>query len=331
MIIRIPPPLFSIIIPVYNVSSYLKQCVNSVLSQTFEDYELLLINDGSTDDSGNICNYLASADSRIKTFHQNNTGLAGARNTGIKNAIGYYCIFLDSDDFWSCTNMLSELDAVIQSEPLDLICFSYTKMAKEKSHNFSIKNTDSLLDSYIYPQYLLSMVRLGVYTSSACMKVLKREIILSNLLYFEEKRLSEDIVWSAKVMLSAESIRYINKDFYTYRVREDSITQSVGTKHICDLFEILDQLISIFYSVKKDTILSTALSEYIAFQFCTLLVSIRLNTQDVKKNIKKASRYKWLLKFDGTSTVKIVSITNKLLGFNLMSKLLFYYFKLFIQ
>lgn len=91
----------SVIVPVYNVEKYLSRCINSILTQTFSDFELLLINDGSTDNSGEICDIYAQKDKRIKVFHKRNEGVSAARNFGIENAIGEWIIFMDSDDYFS--------------------------------------------------------------------------------------------------------------------------------------------------------------------------------------------------------------------------------------
>lgn len=93
-------PSLSIIIPVYNVEKYLKECVKSVLMQSIKDFEILLIDDGSKDSSGKLCDEIASTDSRIRVYHKPNGGLSSARNYGIDRALGEYIIFLDSDDFW---------------------------------------------------------------------------------------------------------------------------------------------------------------------------------------------------------------------------------------
>lgn len=91
-------PIISVIVPVYNVEEYLSRCIDSILAQTFTDFELLLINDGSTDNSGRICDEYIKNDSRIKVFHTKNFGVSSARNKGIENAIGKYISFVDSDD-----------------------------------------------------------------------------------------------------------------------------------------------------------------------------------------------------------------------------------------
>ena len=90
----------SFVLPVYNVMPYLERCVQSLVCQTYKDFEIILVDDGSPDDSGKLCDELATRDERIRVIHQENKGISGARNTGIDNATGEYIIFVDSDDYW---------------------------------------------------------------------------------------------------------------------------------------------------------------------------------------------------------------------------------------
>lgn len=100
-------PKFTVIIPVYNVAAYLAKCIDSVLKQEFKQYEVILIDDGSTDESGTICDKFAEQDKRIVVIHQKNKGLSAARNIGIENAKGEYILFLDSDDYWHDSSALN--------------------------------------------------------------------------------------------------------------------------------------------------------------------------------------------------------------------------------
>ena len=112
---------FSIVIPVYNVAPYLRECVDSVLAQNSTDYEIILVDDGSTDNSPAICDEYAEKYSQIKVIHKTNGGLSDARNFGIKKAQGDYLMFLDSDDFWNRENVLLDLHNIIKENNPDLI------------------------------------------------------------------------------------------------------------------------------------------------------------------------------------------------------------------
>lgn len=117
--------MISIIIPIYNVEMYIKECIDSVLMQTYQNFEILLIDDGSTDSSGKLCDEIALTDFRIKVFHKSNGGSASARNYGMEKAVGEYIIFLDSDDYWIEKNILSLLVEKAKSDNLDVVRGEY--------------------------------------------------------------------------------------------------------------------------------------------------------------------------------------------------------------
>ena len=117
----------SVIIPVYNTEKYLKECVESVLAQTYHNLEILLINDGATDLSPQICESYAKQDARIKLIQKENGGLSDTRNTGIKQCSGDYVLFLDSDDYWDDPKMVEKLVDQMQQYPLDILNFRYIK------------------------------------------------------------------------------------------------------------------------------------------------------------------------------------------------------------
>ena len=119
-------PLVSIIIPVYNVELYLSKCIDSILAQSFTDWECILVDDGSKDNSGSICDNYALKDNRIKVIHQNNSGVSVARQVGIDNVCGEYCIHIDPDD-WIESNMLEELYNKAKSDDADMVICDYFK------------------------------------------------------------------------------------------------------------------------------------------------------------------------------------------------------------
>ena len=132
---------FSVIVPVYNVEKYLNECVDSILTQTFEDFELVLVDDGSTDTSGDICNQYAQNDCRVKVIHKQNGGQSTARNLGVKNATGKYAVFLDSDDFISDKNFFGDLAKKIK-EDTDVVVFKYCKYYNDHTDSCAISLDD---------------------------------------------------------------------------------------------------------------------------------------------------------------------------------------------
>ena len=125
-------PYLSIIVPVYNVEEYIQKCINSILSQNYLDFELILIDDGSTDNSGKICDEFASENKKIKVIHQENGGLSNARNTGIKNAVGHYLWFIDSDD-WIVGNAFSIIVQELKENNLEMLGFYEIRFIEEQN------------------------------------------------------------------------------------------------------------------------------------------------------------------------------------------------------
>ena len=134
-------PLISVIIPVYNVEPYFRQCLNSVVGQTYEKLEILIIDDGSTDECGKICDEYAERDGRIKVFHTENRGLSAARNLGIDEAGGEYINFIDSDDWFELNAIETAVNAAIDSKA-DIVCFRYVKEYK------NTRKVDSFAEYY---------------------------------------------------------------------------------------------------------------------------------------------------------------------------------------
>lgn len=140
---------FSIIIPVYNISNYISECVNSVLKQSFKDYEIILVNDGSIDDSFNICLNYSKKHENVRLINQQNGGLSSARNAGINQAEGDYLLFLDGDDFWKDGEFLENLNCIIETNSPDTIIF-LTLIITPRIELRSI--------SLIYQKYLLVQI-----------------------------------------------------------------------------------------------------------------------------------------------------------------------------
>ena len=215
-------PLISIIVPVYNVDAYLKQCVDSILSQKYENFELLLIDDGSTDKSGEICDVYEQRDKRVRVFHKKNGGVSSARNVGLDNAKGDWIAFVDSDDIVT-PNYLSGLYSDVKSD-VDLVIqkyFVFKDHLKDESVPEVIKNAVVYDKSDL--QKLIVEHRLDK-NGYICSKLYKQELIRNNNIKFQEEiSFCEDYYFlfqyldiiSGKVVCSSVAN-------YLYRDRENS-------------------------------------------------------------------------------------------------------------
>lgn len=253
----------SFIVPVYNVEQYLRKCVYSLIHQDFEDYEIVLVDDGSTDESGKICDELSESirDERltIRVIHQANAGLSAARNAGVKVAKGEYVCFVDSDDYWD-ESLLGELMEQVGREQLDVLRFDYRNVNEKYEvylPNKYPRYTDTQVGVVAGDEYLNT--RMG-YSCYAVMFVIKRDLIISNQhsvfssqssrgedCLFTEGIHFEDVDWLPRMMLRARRVKSTTTIVYNYLIRQGSITQVQGDaakikRNLEDNFYVLNTL-----------------------------------------------------------------------------------------
>lgn len=227
---------YSIIVPIYNVEKYLERCIESLLKQNFDDYEVILVNDGSSDGSNLICKkYLDN--NKVRYYEKKNGGLGDARNYGIERAKGEYLIFIDSDDY-VVANLLECIDQAIEKYNGDVVIFNY----------MLVNMQDELL--YIEKQFLDPNKILSVKTNkellligpSACNKVFKKQLFIENNIRFPVKVWYEDLRTTAKVLACAERIVYIDEELYHYFVRPGSIMNNDNIERNLEIIEALEDL-----------------------------------------------------------------------------------------
>ena len=217
---------FSIIIPVYRVEDYLPACIQSVLNQTVSDYEVILVDDGSPDGCGAICDAYAEKDARFQVVHKKNGGLSSARNAGLDRAQGKYIYFLDSDD--SIAPNLLETAEKYMDQGLDLLAFRYHCL---KGDRLEKSETDVIFGEFRLEteadrlQFLSKVLVSGKIGWEAWSRVFVREKIEKYGLRFEDNRkiFAEDLYFSLCYLAHACRIRSISDSLYHYRIREDSI------------------------------------------------------------------------------------------------------------
>lgn len=230
-------PTISIIIPVYNVERYIDQCLNSILSQKYKDFEAILINDGSTDRSGDICEQFAQADNRFKVIHKKNEGVSIARNIGIQQARGKWISFIDSDDWLEDDFLLYLLN--MQKENVDLIACSFNKNNQKDSSKLPHKYPEEKIAANEM-QWKLFYNKENLYYGYLWNKIFKREIILKNNIKFHEDLFyNEDRVFIFEYSLFCKNVIQINKCLYNYRIHNNSsmskLLMEINNKTISEL------------------------------------------------------------------------------------------------
>lgn len=234
-------PLLSVIIPIYNVEKYLEDCVMSVINQDFSDYEILLIDDGSTDKSSNIADNLEDKYSRVKTFHKSNGGLSDARNYGIRNAGGNYITFIDSDDTVSPFYLRVLYNAFKLNENIDISVIRYINVSsptKKYEDSTAIeKNAYTFLTGQEATEQML--LQKG-YDVSAWAKMYKKEFFIDNM--FKKDIVSEDYQLIPKLFLRANQVAYNESIGYYYLQREGSIMKREFSKDSLYIIDIAREI-----------------------------------------------------------------------------------------
>ena len=231
-------PLISIIIPVYKVEKYLEKCISSVINQTYKNLEIILVDDGSPDNCGIICDEYAKKDERIMVVHKKNGGLSDARNAGIRIATGEYIGFVDSDDWIDC-NMYKKLYELLKDHDADI---SVCELQRTTNSVKNIKNTKVKINIYTQKEYMMKFFKIGSQTIEyyATTKLYKRDLIDDK--QYPKGLTSEDVLGTCKAILKAKKIVKSNEKLYYYRYNEDSITGKFTNKDL-DLLDIWDMVV----------------------------------------------------------------------------------------
>lgn len=222
----------SIIVPVYNAEKYLSECIDSILSQTLTDLEVILVDDGSIDDSPEICDQYAAQYTQIKVIHKANAGAASARNDGLDVAQGEYVAFVDSDD-WIDADMYKRMADTAEANDCDLVICDCLKESESGSQLYTHDLPAGFYDrehmySVYFPQLLMPDTMEYPVTISNGLLLIRREVISANGITFPEgMRFSEDLLFGSEVGYYAQSMTYL-KGYapYHYRQNPDSVTHT---------------------------------------------------------------------------------------------------------
>lgn len=225
-----PPPLFSIIIPIYNKEAFLEKCLNSILVQSIDNYEVLLINDGSKDRSGEICDNYETRYAQVRVFHQKNQGVSAARNTGINNASGEWIMFVDADD-WVEAWVFDHLDLILKKHPSVDLVRCYHNEVKLTGITTSPNLPDKVM-VYKRDNFLKHGLLPG-FTSSV---IVSRRLLDNNKLRYNTLLgFQEDTEFNFKCVINSDKILVYNKAFYNYYVNEESTSLNLSFNKINDI------------------------------------------------------------------------------------------------
>ena len=260
----------SVIVPVYNVEKYLDKCLTSLIKQTYKNFEIIVINDGSIDNSLAICNKYANKYDNVKVYDYKNAGVAHARNVGIKKATGDYLLFVDSDDYID-EKLLENINEFLKKNDCDIVCFDMYKVVNNVNTYYHTSN--SLVKDNI-KRYIIG-------DSGPCNKLIKKKLF--NNLKFMEKIYYEDLATMPILALYTNKIEFLEEPLYYYVQRDNSIMhQKKFSEKLLDIFTSLDNVYEVYDGNYKDEI------EYLYITHLLRSASMRfLEYDDTKEYLKE--------------------------------------------
>lgn len=317
---------FSIIIPVYNVIKYIPECLSSILIQSFDDYEIILVDDGSTDGSGELCDQYAENDNRIRVIHQCNQGQASARNAGIKVAEGDYLLFFDADDCYEQGDLLKKID---QATPgADVVVFNW----KEFQDGYNPK--DYMSASYLpnmqteYANgvcYLQEVTAMPLYPWYPWFYAFRRDFWQEHDFQFPVGVKYEDVALIYKVLLAAEKITTVKDVWYCYRTsRPGATTYALKYQTEIDKLSSIDENIHDVQSRDLPQKLKKQLcNNFSCLYYSAVIQSFRIEPKEDRKKFWDAlQEKKWICQYTTEKKQRLVRYCISILGVPKTSALL---------
>lgn len=316
-------PLITIIVPVYKTEQYLSRCIESIQAQTFTNFELILVNDGSPDNSGIICDNYAKTDTRIKVFHTKNKGVSSARNLGLENAQGEWITFLDSDD-WIENNLFASIVKIINQYNTDLVCWNYhidtpfeSKTYTPTNYNLIKKSSKdelfNLLLLAIYPGYYNYTDKIKLDMFSIWNKAYKLSLLKNYILKFDTHlKRAEDTLFNIRYLQQIHNVVITNDCLTHYNIRPNSAL----TTYNPNLNSILkESALTILQNIpsKEKNITQCYLKRCIGYIYEYYQKNIWNNQIEMNKNIKDISTLCEIINNTTTNPKgNILSLTDKL-------------------
>ena len=289
----------SVIIPIYNAELYLEQCLESIKNQTYKNFEVIMIDDGSTDKSQEICKKFSNSDKRFKLICQKNSGVSAARNKGISEATGKYIYFCDSDDFCNIDIFETIMNKIGEN---DLVCFGYKKIYKNAQKKFILNNTINDFNSIKKMIFESDYVRGYIWNKFFDLKVIKD----NNIKFNENIHFCEDMIFVLDFLNCTKKIIYINEIGYNYRMRRNSVTINFFNKKNVSILGAYNYLLE---HCKESEICDMLRIEYLLYyyklrKYVDIEKDKEIINEDILKNQDKLIRNK----FDFKRKIKLYII-----------------------
>lgn len=317
----------SIIMPVYNVENYVEQSINSVLQQEYRNWELIIVNDGSSDRTGEICDEFSNNDNRIKVIHKDNTGVSDSRNIAINEATGEYLFFIDGDDYLENGCLGKFIDCIKGSVDVDIYICSF-KRIWSNGQSVTFNRYENIKCDYILTgqNMLKKMYEKNIYECSIWTNVYSREFLISNNIFFNcDLKRHEDEEWLLKVLLLAKKSKLLNIQIYNARAgRPNSISSNY--KWMRNIFKIQVSDVILKYceqiKIKDDKLYERICMSMNSFYLNSIVMADNFEKEEKKQILNYAKKYKYILDKAVSKKQKIGKIMINIFGFNLTSKIL---------
>ncbi|MCZ8298017.1 MAG: glycosyltransferase family 2 protein [Flavobacterium sp.] len=317
-------PFFSVIIPVYNVQAYLASCVQSIQQQDFTDVEILLVNDGSTDRSPQLCDELAQNNPGIRVIHKPNGGASEARNVGVAQATGKYVLFMDSDDFWEGTTGLSHVHAKIQSTQADVVLYGAQDYFEATQTKVLTRGNYPLWSfQYSLAERFNSLIQTHNFPGAAWIMAIRRELLLDHGIAFQVGIKAEDIDWIVHVFSKIKSLETVHTPFYVYRKnRPGSVTSTADYKNVVGILYALERWQTPLENSNQPE--KYSLLSYLASQYFTAFVSfVMLDSSQKKELTPRMKKVQSIAQYDRSLRGKVARVCLKVLGVNGFANLVY--------
>lgn len=315
--------IFSIIIPVYKVEKYLPECLDSVLGQSFSDFELILVDDGSPDRCPMICDDYANKDKRVKVIHQKNAGQASARNAGVELAKGDYIIYIDSDDYFADKTAFEKITQKISSGA-DVVLYGYRKWYESDGSFGAAVCRFPEFDVHTEPSKVISSLLINeTYDGCAWTKAIKRSLCEKHVIHFRPGMISEDSDWYLNVMCHAKTYDHIDEPFVVYRQRAGSTSHAAKINSLVDNIWIQETWRTRISESSMSEDMKAALYSVLAFYYSNLLVLFSgYPKEQAKPFFDRVRSCKTILRYSITKRAKIMKVFLSIFGLRITVVLL---------
>lgn len=309
--------VFSIIVPAYNIENEIEKCINSIINQSFKAIEIILINDGSCDNTGIICEKISKKDNRIRVVHKENEGLSATRNNGIDLAKGEYLIFIDGDDYIEPDSLEKFYESIKNNKHPDLLITRikqvYSDSIKYMDENLTFAKLNTKQD------YIDLIFNKSNNTWPSVRYIARKEFIKNFSLEFAEGYLHEDIDWTFNLFLYAESFA-VNKHYWYNHIktRDESITSNISGQNIIDVIELVAKNINKI----KEVSLNNNTKKIMSLRLVNSLYAIlnyfpKANEDEKKRIIKLLKKNNEILKHAKYFRHRLFNIFCKIFGFRI--------------